>query len=406
MVKQMSEFDKNHAMTPSPTPIREYEQAVYVYWLGPNLPTVKIGHTNNPARRLREFINETGTPGHKAAFAAIVWLDRRREAVELAVHRRLRDQRRDGEWFAVSAEDALAAIVAVAECMNIRYEVEDLADLTGAIAHREAEAEAERQRAAIEAAKAERQRRIADALQNGQRLICVNIYQLRRPNGELVLSPEPSFSGRSLEYYNREQAQIAAAEQGCTVEFIGSQDRLVRLSKLNPENLTEIERAAMAEHLAREAAQHDAAEARRRQIHRDKAARVCNFVKIAIRASGSNWQGLANLDTFRNFAYGLSKPLLSELPVDEDLLECFLANHDAFILAVAEQAKHPKLKVREGRRIRELRCNAEARESDIIFANPDASFGTSLFPLAMRILAAGDKAVLSRSRSFWTRILG
>jgi hypothetical protein len=34
------------------TPIREYEQAVYVYWLGPNLPTVKIGHTNDPDRRL------------------------------------------------------------------------------------------------------------------------------------------------------------------------------------------------------------------------------------------------------------------------------------------------------------------------------------------------------------------
>lgn len=90
------------------TPIREYEQAVYVYWLGPNLPTVKIGHTNNPARRLEEFRRETGTPGHKASFAAIVWLDRRREAVELAVHRRLRDQRRDGEWF--SATDSPASL--------------------------------------------------------------------------------------------------------------------------------------------------------------------------------------------------------------------------------------------------------------------------------------------------------
>lgn len=256
----MTASNKNHAMTPSPTPIREYEQAVYVYWLGPNLPTVKIGHTNNPARRLREFANETGTPGHKAAFAAIVWLDRRREAVELAVHRRLRDQRRDGEWFAVSPEDALAAIVAVAESMNIRYEVEDRADLTGVIARREAEAEAERERAAAEAARAERQRRIAEALHNGQRLIRVNIYVLRRPNGELVSGPEPSFAGRALEYYNREQAQIAAAEQGCKVEFIGLQDRLVRLSKFNSENLTDTERAAMTDYLAREAAQREAAQ--------------------------------------------------------------------------------------------------------------------------------------------------
>ncbi len=240
------------------TPIREYEQAVYVYWLGPNLPTVKIGHTNNPARRLEEFRRETGTPGHKASFAAIVWLDRRREAVELAVHRRLRDQRRDGEWFAVSAEDALAAIVAVAESMNIRYEVEDRADLTGVIARREAEAEAERERAAVEAARTERQRRNAEALHNGQRLIRVNVYVLRRTNGELVSDSEPSFAGRALEYYNREQAQVVAAEQGCKVEFIGLQDRLVRLSKLNPENLTEVERAALADHLAREAAQRKA----------------------------------------------------------------------------------------------------------------------------------------------------
>lgn len=136
-------------MKPSSPPIREYEQAVYVYWLGPNLPTVKIGHTNNPARRLEEFRRETGTPGHKAGFAAIVWLDRRREAVELAVHRCLAAQRRNGEWFSVSPEEALAAIVAVAENMNIRYEVEDRADITGAIARRES--------AAAEAAEAERQ---------------------------------------------------------------------------------------------------------------------------------------------------------------------------------------------------------------------------------------------------------
>ncbi len=136
-------------MKPYSTPIREYEQAVYVYWLGPSLPTVKIGHTNNPARRLEEFRRETGTPGHKSSLAAIVWLDRRREAVELAVHRRLAAQRRNGEWFSVSPGEALAAIVAIAENMNIRYEVEDRADITGAIARRES--------AAAEVAEAERQ---------------------------------------------------------------------------------------------------------------------------------------------------------------------------------------------------------------------------------------------------------
>lgn len=112
------------------TPIREYEQAVYVYWLGPNLPTVKIGHTNDPDRRLAEFRRETGTPGHKADFAAIVWLDRRREAVERAAHHALRAQRRDGEWFAVSPEMALLAILRAAREMGIRHEVEDRAGLT------------------------------------------------------------------------------------------------------------------------------------------------------------------------------------------------------------------------------------------------------------------------------------
>lgn len=133
----------------APTNIREYEQAVYIYWLGRDLPTVKIGHTNNPDRRLREFANETGTPGHKADFAAIVWLDRRREAVELAVHRHLAAYRRDGEWFELTPEAALTAITSVAESMNIRYEVEDRADLTGAIAagqRAEAERRAEQER--------------------------------------------------------------------------------------------------------------------------------------------------------------------------------------------------------------------------------------------------------------------
>ena len=112
-------------------PIREYEVAVYVYWLGPNLPTVKIGHTDDPASRLRTFRRETGTPGHKGAFAAIVWLDRRREAVEHEAHRILAAKRRDGEWFSASAAEALDAIVQGARSLNIRFEIEDRADITG-----------------------------------------------------------------------------------------------------------------------------------------------------------------------------------------------------------------------------------------------------------------------------------
>lgn len=151
------------------TPIRKYEQAVYVYWLGPNLPTVKIGHTNNPARRLEEFRRETGTPGHKASFAAIVWLDRHRERVELAAHRAAHKFRRDGEWFSMSASDAIDHVVAAARANGIRYEVEDCAGIWAeTVAQRERDAaddeirrlEAEAERAVILSAQRARTERI------------------------------------------------------------------------------------------------------------------------------------------------------------------------------------------------------------------------------------------------------
>lgn len=109
--------------------LRIYEQACYIYWLGADLPTVKIGHTNEPERRLAEFRRETGTPGHKAAFAAVIWLDRCRERVEREAHRRAAAFRRDGEWFALTAAEALQYVIDAAEALGVRYEVEDRADL-------------------------------------------------------------------------------------------------------------------------------------------------------------------------------------------------------------------------------------------------------------------------------------
>ena len=167
---------QNHAMNPYPTPIREYEQAVYVYWLGPNLPTVKIGHTNNPARRLEEFRRETGTPGHKASLAAIVWLDRHRERVELAAHRSAREFRRDGEWFSLSASDAIDHVVAAAKANGIRYEVEDCAGVWAeTIAQRECEAaDAEIRRLEAQAESA--------AVLSAQRARTERIHLTFRPN--------------------------------------------------------------------------------------------------------------------------------------------------------------------------------------------------------------------------------
>lgn len=108
-------------------PIREYEEAVYVYWYGPQLPTVKIGHSNDPDKRLSQLGNDTGVPDHLASFAAIVWLDRKREKVEARVHELAARFRRSGEWFDISATAALGYIISAAQELNIRYEVEDRA---------------------------------------------------------------------------------------------------------------------------------------------------------------------------------------------------------------------------------------------------------------------------------------
>lgn len=110
-------------------PIREYEQAVYVFWYGPETPSVKIGHTNNPDRRLDQLRNDTGVPGHLASMPLIVWLDRLREKVEAHAHEMAAAHRKDGEWFELTATEALRYIVDAAEELNIRYEIEDRAGL-------------------------------------------------------------------------------------------------------------------------------------------------------------------------------------------------------------------------------------------------------------------------------------
>lgn len=112
-----------------PTPIREFEQAVYVYWYGPKLPTVKIGHTNDPAKRLIQLGSDTGVPDHLASFAAIVWVDRKREKVEARAHELAANFRKAGEWFELTATAALRFIVSAAEDLNVRYEIEDRAGI-------------------------------------------------------------------------------------------------------------------------------------------------------------------------------------------------------------------------------------------------------------------------------------
>jgi hypothetical protein len=50
--------------------------------------------------------------------------------VEAGAHHRLRNHRRNGEWFAATPTEALDAIVQTAETLGIRYEIEDHAGLT------------------------------------------------------------------------------------------------------------------------------------------------------------------------------------------------------------------------------------------------------------------------------------
>ena len=106
-------------------PIKEYEEAVYIYWFGPNTPSVKIGHSSDPDKRLKQLGNDSGVPDHLASFAAIVWLDRKREKVESKAHELAAKWRKSGEWFELTASEALKFIVAAADELNIRYEVED-----------------------------------------------------------------------------------------------------------------------------------------------------------------------------------------------------------------------------------------------------------------------------------------
>ena len=112
-----------------PIPIREYEEAVYIFWYGPQLKAVKIGHTNDPSRRLTELGNDTAVPAFLAEYAAVVWLDRTREKVEARAHELASEFRRDGEWFSLTAAEALDYVEAAARQLGVKYEIEDRANL-------------------------------------------------------------------------------------------------------------------------------------------------------------------------------------------------------------------------------------------------------------------------------------
>ena len=198
-----------------PIPIREYEQAVYVYWFGPTLPAVKIGHSNDPYKRLLQLGNDTGVPDHLASFAAIVWLDRKREKVEARAHELAADFRRSGEWFDLNAADALGYIIAAATELKIRYEVEDCAGIHAATIESKLNAAAEA---------AEEKRQIDKWGENWRHKDLVEkaaleAFRIAKANAEDAVDKGYAANGAAQGALHQARLQVMAAYMDSTVEY-------------------------------------------------------------------------------------------------------------------------------------------------------------------------------------------
>jgi predicted GIY-YIG superfamily endonuclease len=85
---------------------------MHLYVITYDRTTVKIGVTVNVGRRLNQL--QIGNSRKLQVFAQFpVGNKRQAHRTEAAVHRRLKAYRLEGEWFAVTAADAVAMITAV-----------------------------------------------------------------------------------------------------------------------------------------------------------------------------------------------------------------------------------------------------------------------------------------------------
>ena len=94
----------------------------YVYVLSyPGSDKLKIGHSLDPFDRA-EDIGGTKAP-ETPVVEAFFWCSERREDVERAAHKLEKGARHNGEWFAVSVEQAISAIRKAAEQVNVEVQL-------------------------------------------------------------------------------------------------------------------------------------------------------------------------------------------------------------------------------------------------------------------------------------------
>lgn len=85
---------------------------MFIYVIGANSGSHKIGFARNCESRLRALL--TGSPEHLALKFKLAVDKSEHRAIEARAHDLVADQRRSGEWFYVTAEEAEAAVVEAA----------------------------------------------------------------------------------------------------------------------------------------------------------------------------------------------------------------------------------------------------------------------------------------------------
>jgi hypothetical protein len=94
----------------------------YVYVMSyPGSDKLKIGHSLDPFDRA-EDIGGTKAP-EVPVVEAFFWCSERREDVERSAHRLAQESRHNGEWFAISVEEAIGVIRAAADLVNVEIQL-------------------------------------------------------------------------------------------------------------------------------------------------------------------------------------------------------------------------------------------------------------------------------------------
>ena len=94
----------------------------FVYIMSyPDSDKLKIGHSLNPTTRVAD-IGGTLAP-ETPVLEAYYWCSERREDVEKKAHEIERENRRNGEWFTISAERAMSVIEKAAKAIDVEIQL-------------------------------------------------------------------------------------------------------------------------------------------------------------------------------------------------------------------------------------------------------------------------------------------